>query len=107
MSQGAASAMVQARNSATPGVRCAGWRKAGTLYLPTGTDCEKNSGQSLIIPGENPPSTGTITSLKVWMRATISLLRNGFEQEAVHLWLSARARVPAGRQGPLWVKSHI
>jgi hypothetical protein len=79
MSQGAASAMVQARNSATPGVRCAGWRKAGTLYLPTGTECEKNSGQSLIIPGENPPSTGTITSLKVWMRATIRLLRNGFE----------------------------
>jgi hypothetical protein len=62
-----------------PGVRRAGWRKAGTLYLPTGTECEKNSGQSLIIPGENPPSTGTITSLKVWMRATISLLRNGFE----------------------------
>jgi hypothetical protein len=61
-----------------PGVRRTGWRKAGTLYLPAGTECEKNSGQSLIIPGENPPSTGTIAPLKVMHAATISLLRNGF-----------------------------
>jgi hypothetical protein len=65
MSQGAASAMGQARNSATPASAAPAGAKAGTLYLPTGTECEKNSGQSLIIPGENPPSTGTITSLKV------------------------------------------
>jgi hypothetical protein len=32
-------------------------RKAGTLFLPAGTECEKNSGQSLIIPGENPYAT--------------------------------------------------
>ena len=40
-------------------------RKAGPLFLPAGTECEKNSGQSLIIPEENPPSTGTIAPLKV------------------------------------------
>ena len=44
-----------------PGVRRTGRREAGTA----GTECEKNSGQSLIIPGENPPSTGTIAPLKV------------------------------------------
>ena len=48
-----------------PGVRRSVWRKAGTLYLPTGTEREQNSGQSLIIPGENPPSTGTNAPLKV------------------------------------------
>jgi len=48
-----------------PGVRRTGRREAGTLLLRAGTECEKNSGQSLIIPGENPPSTGTIAPLKV------------------------------------------
>ena len=38
------------------------------------------------------------------MRATISLLPSGFEEEGVTFWLSARARVPAGGQSPLWVK---
>jgi hypothetical protein len=35
-----------------PGVRRTGRREAGTLLLRAGTECEKNSGQSLIIPGE-------------------------------------------------------
>ena len=52
--------MGQARKQRNPGVRRTGWRKAGTLFLPDGTECEKNSGQSLIIPGENPPSTGAV-----------------------------------------------
>lgn len=58
-------------------------RRAGTLVLRAGTECEKNSGQSLIIPGENPRSTGAIAPLTVIMRATISLLRNRFEEDAV------------------------
>jgi len=41
-----------------PGVRRTGRRKAGTILLRAGTECE-------IIPGENPPSTGTIAPLKV------------------------------------------
>jgi hypothetical protein len=36
------------------------------------------------------------------MRATISLLRNGFEEEAVTFG-HPRARVSAGGQSPLWV----
>jgi len=44
--------MGRARNSATP-VRRTGWHKAGTLLLRAVTECEKNSGQSLTMPGEN------------------------------------------------------
>ena len=57
--------------------------KPAALVLRAGTEWEKNSGQSLIIPGENPPSTGAIAPLTVIMRATISLLRNRFEEDAV------------------------
>jgi hypothetical protein len=40
-----------------PGGRSIGRRDAGTLLLlRAGTECEKNSGQSPIIPGENSPS---------------------------------------------------
>src|SRR5438876_11270994 len=41
-----------------PGVRRTRRREAGTLLLRAGTECE-------IMPGENPPSTGTIAPLKV------------------------------------------
>ena len=50
--------MGQVRNSATPASAAPAGAKPGTLFLRAGIECEKNSGQSLIIPGENPPSTG-------------------------------------------------
>ena len=56
--------MGHARNSAAPASASAG-AKPGPLFLPAGTECEKNSGPSLIIPEENPPSPGTIAPLMV------------------------------------------
>jgi hypothetical protein len=47
------------------GARRTGKRKAGTLLLRTGTEWKNNSGQSLIIPGKNPPSTGDTRAVEV------------------------------------------
>jgi len=63
---------------------CPPHRQARSRHAPPSRrNPRENSGQSPIIPGENPPSTGTIAPLKVMRASDDNPLRNVFKEETI------------------------